>query len=283
MSERIIISACGFIDGTGFGGRSTDKFTLKRWDASRGDSEKDLRWRMVSEAPHDRFGRLDLLSKFAAVAVEMLDLSPPEKGAMHLDMAIVMGTALGCHSVDCEFYGNIVRGEGASPTLFAYTLPNIAIGEIAMRHQIGGPTYCFMAGEQSGLLALWEGMELIKSEEGVRSCICLGVDASTEMARAITARTGIAPSKMRNHAYAFLVEEREYAGERGRSPLAEISRRPLPGANASWETSTLNKDVPKLSEFLVYGDAETGNGRLQFASPDDLGLNHILDVVRCKE
>lgn len=277
MSESIILSACGFIDGTGFGGRSAGHFTHSKQDVSSGGLERNLRWRMVSQVPHDRFGRLDLLSKFAAVAVEMLNLEPPEKGDIRQDMAVVLGTALGCHSVDCEFYGKVVQGAGAGPTLFAYTLPSIAIGEIAMRHQVGGPNYCFMAGKDSGLLALWEGIELIASEEGVRSCICLSIDVSSVEARAITGGTTLA-GEMRNHAYAFLVEKKDYTVNHARSPLAEIFRRPASEVKASSGTGALVREVSRLCEFLIH---ETDDGSLQLASPATLGLDQILDVVRC--
>ena len=106
-----------------------------------------------------RFGRLDLASQLALLAVETLgvsfDLLPRER------VAICLAARAGSLSTDLEFWAGRDAVGGPSPTLFAYTLPSAAIGEIAIRHRLTGPNLCF-AGDSRDVLPeaadlLWRG------------------------------------------------------------------------------------------------------------------------------
>src|SRR5260221_6088477 len=92
-----------------------------------------------------RFGRLDLLSQLALLSVEPL--------AHHFDarnrdrIAICLTAHAGSLSTDVEYWQGRDGAGGPSPTLFAYTLPSAAIGEIAIRHRLTGPDLCFVGGD----------------------------------------------------------------------------------------------------------------------------------------
>ena len=58
---------------------------------------------------------------------------------------------------------------GPSPTLFAYTLPSAAIGEIAIRHRLTGPNLCFV-GDSGDVLP--EAVDLLRRGEA-DACVCL--------------------------------------------------------------------------------------------------------------
>ena len=111
-----------------------------------------------------------------------------EKHDLRLETTIVMGTMGGCYGADLDFYRGIIQGDGPSPTMFAYTLPTIALGEVAIRHRLGGASYCFMAGADSGLLALWESAKLLEAGE-CQECVCIMADVlpqhAEKMARII--------------------------------------------------------------------------------------------------
>ena len=171
MSSSVAISLFGYIDATGWGGKEGSH----RWDQSQGQLAQSLRWRMVSGNAHERFGRMDLLSKYVSVAVEMLGLPLLGKQDLRLETTIVMGTMGGCYGADLDFYRGILQGDGPSPIMFAYTLPTIALGEVAIRHRLGGASYCFMAGADSGLLALWESVKLLEAGE-CEACVCIMAD-----------------------------------------------------------------------------------------------------------
>jgi 3-oxoacyl-(acyl-carrier-protein) synthase len=276
MAKRIVATSFGFIDATGFGGKAE----THTWSQAAGDMRRNLRWRMVSQVPHERFGRLDLLSKYVTVAVEMLGLPFLPQEEIRLETAVVMGTIFGCHGADLDFYQGIEQGEGASPTLFAYTLPSIAVGEIAIRHRLGGPSYCFMAGADSGLLALWESIKLLQEEE-LASCICLVADVFPPAAEDIANQMGLLSEKIECHAYAFLMEDKAFAQTRGRLPLAEFDLRPASGTGRKTEPKTSWGDAARMLRFLK-GENEDQE-MLKLFAPPGLGLEEMLTVTHWRE
>ena len=167
--ETMVISAFGFVDGTDYGGSLLDG-AIRPLPPGPFD---DLRWDAFSERPYKRYGRLDILSRYAAVAVELLGLAPLTESQS--DMALVMGTEQGCLAVDLDFRNSMDQEGGGSPLLFMYTLHNACMGEIAIRYNITGPNLCLIAGEESGLSAIWEGLRLIRCGEA-QSCVCLAAD-----------------------------------------------------------------------------------------------------------
>jgi len=107
-----------------------------------------------------RFGRMDTCSQLALLAVEKLGLDfeslPRDR------IAICLATEAGSLATDVEYWKGREATGGPSPTLFAYTLPSSALGEIAIRYQITGPNLCFFGQED---LVLHEGSELIRAGE----------------------------------------------------------------------------------------------------------------------
>src|SRR5437899_1598986 len=114
-----------------------------------------------------RFGRLDLCSRLAVVAVEKLGIN---FDTVQRDrMGICLAAKTGSLATDIEYWKGRGSAGGPSPTLFAYTLPSSAIGEIAIRHGITGPNLCFFGDDdQLTREATW----LIESGE-VDACICV--------------------------------------------------------------------------------------------------------------
>ncbi|HVU26414.1 MAG TPA: hypothetical protein VHG71_01600 [Verrucomicrobiae bacterium] len=114
-----------------------------------------------------RFGRLDLQSQLALLAVEPFAVEfekfPRDR------IAICLATNAGSLTTDLEFWkGNDTVG-GPSPTLFAYTLPSAALGEIAIRHRLTGPNLCFI-GNSENLLS--EVADLLRRNEA-DGCACV--------------------------------------------------------------------------------------------------------------
>jgi len=114
-----------------------------------------------------RFGRLDLASRLALLAVESLrvnfDAQPRDRAG------ICLATRAGSLPTDIDYWDGRDAPGGPSPTLFAYTLPSAAIGEIAIRHRLTGPSLC-MVGENTGALA--EAVELMRRGEA-EACLCV--------------------------------------------------------------------------------------------------------------
>jgi hypothetical protein len=88
-----------------------------------------------------KFFKMDNLSKLATLAAEIIlkdtvlfELS--EKN----DMAVVLANASSSLATDANYQKTISENENyfPSPSLFVYTLPNITIGEICIKHKIYG-------------------------------------------------------------------------------------------------------------------------------------------------
>ncbi len=117
-----------------------------------------------------RFGRLDLASQLALLAVETLgvnfDSLPREQ------IAVCLAAKAGSLTTDVEFWRGRAAVGGPSPTLFAYTLPSAAIGEIAIRHRLTGPNLCFVG---DGREVLPEAMDLLRRGEA-NGCVCVYIE-----------------------------------------------------------------------------------------------------------
>jgi len=269
MSSSLVISSFGYIDATGWGGKEGSH----RWDQSQGPLARALRWRMVSGSAYDRFGRMDLLSKYVSVAVEMLGLPLLENQDLPLETTMVMGTMGGCYGADLDFYRGTIQGDGPSPTMFAYTLPTIALGEIAIRHRLGGASYCFMAGADSGVLALWESAKLLEAGE-CQECVCIMADVLPQHAEKMVRNIYPGGELLTEYAYAFLLERNAHTPAHERSSLAEILISSPSDAADSIESWNLPSSLMGLLK-------EGRPGRLDIASPPASGLKEILSVIRC--
>ena len=137
-----------------------------------------------------RTARLDRLSALALLAVDeaLLDAA---LGPARWDpdrVAIVVGTAFGCHATNEEFYRGLLREGllGASPRLFANTLPSSPGGEISIHYGTRGVVETSPGGRQAGLEAIDRGARLL--ELGHQAVIVVAVD----VASATLGRLGLA-------------------------------------------------------------------------------------------
>jgi 3-oxoacyl-(acyl-carrier-protein) synthase len=133
-----------------------------------------------------RFGRLDLISQLALLAVEPL--------AAHFDLlsrdriGICLAVRAGSLSTDVEYWKGRDAVGGPSPMLFAYTLPSSAIGEIAIRHRLTGPNLCFVGDDA---LVLSEAVDWLRRGEA-DACICVYCDVVTAAAAEVIQETSSA-------------------------------------------------------------------------------------------
>jgi len=83
---------------------------------------------------YPKFFKMDSLSKLAFLAAEMLLKDEPESG----DIALVFANKSSSLDTDIKYQKSISDPENyfPSPAVFVYTLPNICLGEISIRHQL---------------------------------------------------------------------------------------------------------------------------------------------------
>src|SRR6266704_861319 len=92
-----------------------------------------------------RFGRMDLLSQLALLCVESLRVDFEILNRSRI--GVCMSVSAGSLTTDIDYWNGRNEVGGPSPTLFAYTLPSSAIGEIAIRYRITGPNLGFVGSD----------------------------------------------------------------------------------------------------------------------------------------
>ncbi|HLP51655.1 MAG TPA: hypothetical protein VK154_12280 [Chitinophagales bacterium] len=123
---------------------------------------------------YPKFFKMDNLCKTGFIAAELLlrnhpefvNFKPEEKG-------IILQNANSSLDTDIKYEASIATAP--SPSLFVYTLPNVLIGELCIRHQVKGETACFVfdifdadfqAGYVNSLLA----------NHGLKTCVSAWAD-----------------------------------------------------------------------------------------------------------
>ena len=86
------------------------------------------------ELNYPKFFKMDKLSKLAFLGAEylLMGYSATEKEGT----ALVLANRSGSLDTDLVHQQALEAGEPASPAVFVYTLPNICLGEISIRHQL---------------------------------------------------------------------------------------------------------------------------------------------------
>lgn len=101
-----------------------------------------------------RWGRMDRLSRLAVVEVGLAlrgaGLLPDEPGKVVVSGSggLIGAGRYGSLVTDLAFAATLAAGLNlASPTLFSYTLPNIALAEAASHYGLTGPVYSLFSGD----------------------------------------------------------------------------------------------------------------------------------------
>ncbi len=96
---------------------------------------------------YPKFYKMDMLSRLALVASDVL---LQEEGGARFEpcdsRAVVLFNHSSSRQADCDFLATIARDDECfpSPSLFVYTLPNMAVAEVAMRNQYHGETSLYL-------------------------------------------------------------------------------------------------------------------------------------------
>jgi len=114
-----------------------------------------------------RFGRLDDFSRIGlAAATFCLRDAATEDWEAKRPIGIVAASRYGCLQTDLDYLQTMVPlGQLASPNLFAYTLPNSFLGEIALRFGLTGNGMIVNRRDPSRLTALTLGLEELSWSE----------------------------------------------------------------------------------------------------------------------
>ena len=118
-----------------------------------------------------RLSRMDRPCGLAMYLLERLlldaGISPGGPDWIPERVGVTVGTSLGCHQVNEEYFRGMIEGgaAGASPRLFSYTLPSSPLGEVSIAACARGPAQTFVSGAHAGLEAFDAARRLC--EEGL--------------------------------------------------------------------------------------------------------------------
>ena len=118
---------------------------------------------------YPKFFRMDNLSKTVFLAAEVLlkNATLKEKYKPE-EVGIMFSNANSSIDADVNYYRSSLQAP--SPALFVYTLPNVAIGELCIRHGIKGETACFVFDIFDSLFQAWYTDSLL-NDYGAKACI----------------------------------------------------------------------------------------------------------------
>jgi hypothetical protein len=102
------------------------------------------------EVNYPKFFKMDALSKLCFLAAELL----LEAGKDNSNTALYFANSQSSLNTDVKFEATTVGDGIPSPSLFVYTLPNVALGEICIRHKIYGENIFFIGEKDSAIANL---------------------------------------------------------------------------------------------------------------------------------
>lgn len=118
---------------------------------------------------YPKFHKMDLLSRLGWVAVEILLQETPMEMYAPEDTGIVLANTSSSLDTDQRYYETV--SEIASPALFVYTLPNIVIGEISIRHKFKGEN-AFFVNEKFDIEFITGYVRQLLDTGAIEACIC---------------------------------------------------------------------------------------------------------------
>ncbi|HQW86847.1 MAG TPA: hypothetical protein PLH93_06665 [Flavobacteriales bacterium] len=125
---------------------------------------------------YPKFHKMDLAAKLTVLVAEPVLRVARDRGAdLAEGTAVLALSRSGSGSSDVEHW-RVRQDTGlASPAVFVYTLPNIGVGELTIRHGIHGPSLCLMTdGPHSAESVM--AARLLRRDPRVRWLVCLWSD-----------------------------------------------------------------------------------------------------------
>jgi hypothetical protein len=123
---------------------------------------------------YPKFFKMDKLCKWTFLAAELLLQNGEAYKGMDKDkISLVLATSHGCLDVDKRYQESI---DVPSPALFVYTLPNIMLGEICIRHGFKGEQLCMVTDKFDAEEIHFAAAGFLKNKN-MDACLCGWADA----------------------------------------------------------------------------------------------------------
>ncbi len=133
-------------------------------------------------AKYPKFYKMDNLAKLGWLAAEVLLKDFDKVKYQPTDIGVVLTNASSSLDADRRYYDSVQ--EIASPALFVYTLPNIVIGEICIRHHFKGEN-AFYIFDRVNADFISRYVSVLLETEQLQACICGWVEMTATDYKAV--------------------------------------------------------------------------------------------------
>jgi hypothetical protein len=124
---------------------------------------------------YPKFYKMDVLSQLGFLAAEFVLQGLQGYGPE--DVGVVLSNANSSLDTDIRYYKSVA--DMPSPALFVYTLPNIVIGEICIRHGFKGEN-SFFVFKAFHATFIKEYVSALLADGSIQACLCGWVDVLGE-------------------------------------------------------------------------------------------------------
>lgn len=131
---------------------------------------------------YPKFYKMDNLAKLGWLAAEVLLKDFDKTKYQPTDIGVVLTNASSSIDADKRYYDSVQ--DIASPALFVYTLPNIVIGEICIRHHFKGEN-AFFIFERFNADFLSRYVSVLLETGQLQACICGWVEMTAAGYKAV--------------------------------------------------------------------------------------------------
>lgn len=216
--------------------------------------------RALWPAAPERTGRMDRASVHALLVAQRALARAEIEADGARAIAVVVGTALGCAEVNERYHRGLVeRGaEGASPILFAQTIPSAPTGEVAIALGVRGHATTVMAGRASAVAAIVEARRAITLGRAEGALVIAGDTLGPDRVRLRSERAQPAAAEA---VVALVLEPVDAVRARGREPLATLEHASLRAHDGGDDAHTDWLGASGAAELTVWLDDPSRAGR----------------------
>ncbi|MGV8813713.1 MAG: 3-oxoacyl-ACP synthase [Gelidibacter sp.] len=129
------------------------------------------------ETKYSKFYKMDNLSKMAFLASDVVLNHAKLPSDKENNIAILLSNRASSLDTDRKYQDSISEADNffPSPSVFVYTLPNICIGEISIKHQLHSEN-CFFIFDTFDANHLWLHAESLLKSKKAKKVLCGWVD-----------------------------------------------------------------------------------------------------------
>ena len=187
MTDKFIYSVSSYTNGAlSFNGNVQVESLLQTTDEKLNECYKKL------GISYPKFFKMDLISKTGFICTELLVKKNSEIVQIQSsEIAVLVNTSSGSKDTDNRFQNTIQNTEDyfPSPGLFVYTLPNIVIGEICIRHGFKGENLCLIS-EKPEINQIFINISAWINSGLTEVCLCGWIEVKNDQSQAVLILVG---------------------------------------------------------------------------------------------